>query len=74
MQKYFFSRFVILFLFGQKQLLQNMQSHKNALKYTMLHNNICSAKGTPLESDTKKNYFIEKHQGGCNSAYCEDRL
>ena len=50
-----FLRFGIFFLFGQKQLLQNMQSHKNALKYTILHNNICSAyKEHLLESDRKK--------------------
>ena len=62
--KIFFSRFVILFLFGQKQLLQNMQSHKNAVKSTMLHNNICSAKGTPLESDTKKITSLESIRVG----------
>ena len=63
MQKTFFQGSEYFFLFGQKQLLQNMQSHKNALKYTILHNNIFSAyKEHLLESDREKNiYFTNKH-------------
>ena len=53
--KTFFQGSEYFFLFGQKQLLQNMQSHKNAPKYTIVHNNICSAyKEHLLESDRKK--------------------
>ena len=60
MQKPFF-KVRNIFFFGQKRLLQNMQSHKNSLKYTILHNNKCSAyKEHLLESDRKKKYLLHQ--------------